>query len=62
MRSSIIPSSLTSKSFYVYNGRNYVAVLVKPLMRGFKFGEFSHTCTYNFKVKKKGRKGKKKSR
>jgi ribosomal protein S19 len=52
-RSSAIPSCLTSKSFYVYNGRKYMSVIIKPGMKGFKFGEFSFTKVYGLKKKKK---------
>jgi small subunit ribosomal protein S19 len=56
IRNSTIASSLTSKSFYVYNGRKYLAVIVKPSMKGFKLGEFSFTKVYGLKKKKKVKK------
>lgn len=52
-RSSSIPTCLTSKSFYIYNGRKYMSVIVKPSMKGFKLGEFSFTKFYGLKKKKK---------
>ena len=56
VRNSVIPFCLTSKSFNIYNGKTYVPVIVKPLMRGYKLGEFSFTKALGYKKKKKNKK------
>jgi small subunit ribosomal protein S19 len=56
IRNSIIPMPLTSKSFHIYNGKTYLPVVVKPLMKGYKFGEFSFTKILGYKKKKKNKK------
>jgi ribosomal protein S19 len=56
IRNSVIPACLTLKSFYLYNGQKYLPIIVKPIMRGFKFGEFSITKTLGYKRKKKNKK------
>lgn len=57
-RNSVIASCLVSKSFYLYNGKKYLPIAVKPTMRGFKFGEFSFTKSYGSKISKNKKKGK----
>jgi small subunit ribosomal protein S19 len=57
-RNSIIPPCFASKSFYLYNGRKYLPIAVKPAMCGFKFGEFSLTRFYGSKASKNKKKGK----
>jgi len=59
IRNSIIPNSFLNKTFYVYNGRIHLPVLVKSDMIGRKFGEFSITKSLGYKVKKKSKRIKK---
>jgi small subunit ribosomal protein S19 len=52
--SQIIPKFL-GLTFNVYNGKNYVELIVTENMIGHKFGEFSFTRA-NFAFKKKAKK------
>ena len=58
-RSSVIPSLLINKIVSVYNGREFIRVVVNKKKVGFKFGEFSYTRKFalkkinkNIKIKK----------
>ena len=44
-RSTILPDFI-GMNFSVYNGKNFIPVLVSEDMVGMKFGEFSPTRTY----------------
>lgn len=50
-RSSTILPSFINKSFKVHNGKNFIKIIVKKPMVGFKFGSFVQTKT-NFQYKK----------
>lgn len=52
--SEIVPAFLGS-TFNVYNGKNYMEIIVTDEMIGHKFGEFSYTRS-KFTFKKKDKK------
>lgn len=53
-RSSTVLSACVGLRFRVYNGKDFVPLLVTQEMVGFKFGEFVPTrARYEFKKKKK---------
>ena len=54
-RSSEIVPAFLGLTFNVYNGKNYVEIIVTDEMIGYKFGEFSYTRS-KFAFKKKDRK------
>lgn len=41
-RSIILPKNI-DKSFFIYNGKNWLSLKIKPEMVGHKFGEFAIT-------------------
>ena len=47
----ILPEYL-NKTVYVYNGKQFIKLIIKDNMIGYKFGEFVNTRS-NFKYKKK---------
>lgn len=57
-RSSEIVPAFLGLTFNVYNGKNYVEIIVTDEMIGYKFGEFSYTRS-KFAFKKKDKKSKK---
>jgi small subunit ribosomal protein S19 len=54
-RSSEIVPAFLGLTFNVYNGKNYVEIIVTDEMIGYKFGEFSYTRS-KFAFKKKDKK------
>lgn len=53
-RSSTILPDFAGLRFSVYNGKDFLPLLIIPEMVGFKFGEFVPTrARYKFKKKKK---------
>jgi ribosomal protein S19 len=54
-RSSEIVPAFLGLTFNVYNGKNYVEIVVTDEMIGHKFGEFSYTRS-KFTFKKKNKK------
>lgn len=53
-RSSTIVPSFIGKTFYVYNGKNFLKIKITENMIGRKFGEFSPTRKrFSFKKKLK---------
>lgn len=45
-RASQIPPDFVGHTFMVYNGRNFISVLVTEGMVGYRLGEFSPTRTF----------------
>lgn len=46
VRNTTISSYFLKKNFLVYSGKNWVKVLIKKVMLGYKIGEFSFTKVF----------------
>ena len=52
-RNLSVPSSLSNKRIYVYDGKLFKRINIVDEKVGFKFGDFSHTRKHNLPKKKK---------
>lgn len=59
-RSAVITKEFLGKRVYVYNGVRYTSFLVRPLMVGLRFGNFSLTKKLGAKIHQTAKNKKKK--
>jgi ribosomal protein S19 len=58
LRSSFIPSSLVGSRVSVHVGNQFKSILIKPLMIGYRFGDFAFTKLRGFDIHRRKRKKK----
>ncbi len=58
LRSSFIPSYLIGSRVSVHIGNQFKSILIKPLISGYRFGDFAFTKLRGFEIHKRKRKKK----
>lgn len=58
LRSSFIPSHLVGSRVSVHVGNQFKSILIKPLMLGYRLGDFAFTKLRGFDIHKRKRKKK----
>lgn len=58
IRSSFIPSNLVGSRVSVHIGNQFKSILIKPLILGYRFGDFAFTKLRGFDIHKRKRKKK----
>lgn len=58
LRSSFIPSYLVGTRISIHIGNQFKSILIKPLILGYRFGDFAFTKLRGFDIHKRKRKKK----
>lgn len=58
LRSSFVPSYLVGSRISIHIGNQFKSILIKPLILGYRFGDFAFTKLRGFDIHKRKRKKK----